>query len=79
MSNRQIDLHCHSSASDGSDSPTELVRRAAKVGLRALALTDHDTVSGLENTTRTAIQAMWAGESVDTTIATIMEAKLLGE
>ena len=40
---------------------------------------EYDTVSGLENTTRTAIQAMWAGESVDTTIATIMEAKLLGE
>ena len=47
MSNRQLDLHCHSSASDGSDSPTRLVRRAAEVGLRALALTDHDTVSGL--------------------------------
>ncbi len=40
---------------------------------------EYDTVSGLENATRTAIQAMWAGESVDTTIATIMDAKLFGE
>lgn len=42
-----IDLHCHSSASDGTDTPTELVRRAAEAGLSALALTDHDTVEGL--------------------------------
>ena len=36
---------------------------------------EYDTVSGLENDTRTAIQAMWAGESVDTTIQTIIEAR----
>lgn len=40
---------------------------------------EYDTVSGLENDTRTAIQAMWAGESVDTTIQTIMDARSLGE
>lgn len=42
-----IDLHTHSSASDGTDSPAELVRHAARAGLTALALTDHDTISGL--------------------------------
>lgn len=43
-----IDLHCHSSFSDGSDSPRELARRAAAVGLAAIALTDHDTTAGHE-------------------------------
>ena len=42
-----IDLHTHSTASDGSLSPGELVDLAAKKGLAALALTDHDTLDGL--------------------------------
>ena len=42
-----IDLHSHSTASDGSDSPAALVDLAARTGLSALALTDHDTVAGL--------------------------------
>lgn len=42
-----IDLHTHSSASDGTNSPAELVRQAARAGLAAVALTDHDTLSGL--------------------------------
>ncbi|WP_222705785.1 PHP domain-containing protein [Salidesulfovibrio onnuriiensis] len=42
-----IDLHTHSTASDGTDSPRELVRKAAEIGLEALALTDHDTLQGL--------------------------------
>lgn len=42
-----VDLHSHSTASDGRLSPTELVALAASRGLRALALTDHDTVAGL--------------------------------
>jgi len=42
-----IDLHTHSTASDGSLSPRALVKEAARLGLTALALTDHDTVSGL--------------------------------
>ena len=41
------DLHTHSLASDGSDSPAQLVRRACSAGLAAFSLTDHDTVSGL--------------------------------
>jgi len=42
-----IDLHTHSSASDGSLSPAELITRARSIGLRAIALTDHDTTDGL--------------------------------
>lgn len=41
------DFHCHSNHSDGSLAPTELVHRAADCGVDHLALTDHDTVSGL--------------------------------
>jgi len=41
------DLHCHSTASDGSLSPTDLVSRAAEKGVTTLALTDHDTTAGL--------------------------------
>jgi hypothetical protein len=42
-----VDLHVHSSASDGSISPAAVVRHAAEVGLKAIALTDHDTVAGV--------------------------------
>ena len=42
-----IDLHCHSTFSDGSLTPEQLADEAAKIGLTALALTDHDTVAGL--------------------------------
>ena len=42
-----IDLHCHSTASDGLLNPEELVARAAANGVEILALTDHDGVSGL--------------------------------
>jgi len=45
---RGIDLHCHSHCSDGTLSPTELLQRAAGRDVRLLALTDHDTVSGLD-------------------------------
>lgn len=43
----RIDLHCHSTASDGILSPAELVSRAKSQGVTLLALTDHDTVAGL--------------------------------
>ncbi|MFJ6541498.1 PHP domain-containing protein [Streptomyces sp. NPDC091385] len=42
----RIDLHCHSTASDGTDTPAELVRNAARAGLDVVALTDHDTTRG---------------------------------
>lgn len=44
----EVDLHLHSDASDGTLPPAEVVRRAAAVGLAGIALTDHDTVDGLE-------------------------------
>lgn len=43
----RIDLHTHSSVSDGTDTPEELVRKAAAAGLDVVALTDHDTFDGL--------------------------------
>jgi len=42
----KIDLHTHSNASDGSDSPSELITNAIDAGINVLALTDHDTVAG---------------------------------
>lgn len=42
----RIDLHAHSNASDGTDTPAELVAAAVAAGLDVVALTDHDTVSG---------------------------------
>jgi len=43
-----IDLHTHTLASDGSDTSLELVEAAAKAGIEMLAVTDHDTVEGVE-------------------------------
>ncbi|MDX1559877.1 MAG: PHP domain-containing protein [Marinobacter sp.] len=51
-----IDLHCHSTASDGALSPAALVERAAGRGVTHLALTDHDTIAGLAEA-ETAAQA----------------------
>jgi len=42
-----IDLHCHSTFSDGSYSPTRLVEMGVEAGLTALALTDHDCMAGI--------------------------------
>lgn len=50
----QIDLHTHTTASDGTLNPADLVREAASIGLWAVAITDHDTVGGLS-------QALQAG------------------
>ena len=43
----RVDLHTHSTASDGEVAPDQLVLRAAKAGLQAIALTDHDTLEGV--------------------------------
>lgn len=43
----RLDLHCHSTCSDGTATPAELVRLAAELDFEAIALTDHDTVAGL--------------------------------
>lgn len=47
MSPTFVDLHTHSTASDGTFSPTELIDQAKQNGLSAIALTDHDTVDGI--------------------------------
>jgi predicted metal-dependent phosphoesterase TrpH len=52
-----VDLHMHSTASDGSRSPSEVVRAAKRAELVAIALTDHDTVAGL-------VEARAAGEEL---------------
>lgn len=43
-----IDLHVHSTASDGSFSPLEIMKLAQKAGIRAISLTDHDTIDGVK-------------------------------
>jgi predicted metal-dependent phosphoesterase TrpH len=48
-----VDLHMHSTASDGSRQPADVVRAAKAAGLAAIALTDHDSVAGLEEAQRT--------------------------
>lgn len=51
------DLHAHSTASDGTLTPAELVRAAAASGIRTLALTDHDSVAGLAEAGAAAAEA----------------------
>lgn len=50
-----IDLHTHSTASDGIYSPTELLQQAHDIGLRVLALTDHDSTAGLDEASEAAL------------------------
>src|SRR5215471_4993096 len=50
----RVDLHSHSTVSDGLDSPAELVRLMAYAGISAFALTDHDTLQGLPEARREA-------------------------
>ena len=52
-----IDLHCHTTASDGSFSPTQLVQHARELGLQSVAVTDHDTFGAWD-------EAMQAGEEL---------------
>ena len=62
----RIDLHTHSSISDGTDAPSELVDRALQVGLDVIALTDHDTFAGLD-------EAVSRGEQVGVRVVRGME------
>jgi predicted metal-dependent phosphoesterase TrpH len=57
MSVRTADLQLHSTASDGSDDPSEVVRRAAALGFAAIALTDHDTLDGVAEAQQAASSA----------------------
>ena len=66
-----IDLHTHSIYSDGSSTPAELIDLAVANGLRAMALTDHDTVEGVEEMLRLGKQAgitVLTGVEVSTTL-----------
>ena len=45
---KYIDLHVHTNASDGTCTPSEVVEKALQIGLSAIAITDHDTVSGIK-------------------------------
>lgn len=53
---QMIDLHTHSTASDGTFSPAKLVAEAKRVGLKAFALTDHDTMDGVKEASLAAQQ-----------------------
>jgi len=53
---RFVDLHTHSTASDGASSPAQLIASADRLGLAAVALTDHDTLSGLAQAAAAAEQ-----------------------
>ena len=71
-----VDLHCHSTVSDGTLSPREVVRRAHRNGVQAMALTDHDEISGLADASDEAarlglcffqgveISVSWAEETI---------------
>lgn len=48
MDNRIVDLHTHTTESDGSFTPEELILEAKRVGLSAIAITDHDSISGIK-------------------------------
>ena len=52
----QVDLHCHSTASDGALAPAEVVARAHARGVRLLALTDHDTLEGIAEARAAAVK-----------------------
>lgn len=52
----RIDLHAHSYMSDGTDSPTQVVRHAAAAGLDVVALTDHDTTRGWDEAAVAAVE-----------------------
>ncbi len=51
-----VDLHTHSTASDGTETPAQVVRMAYDLGLKGVALTDHDTVAGLDEAEAEAAQ-----------------------
>ncbi len=61
MVRARADLHTHSVCSDGSDSPAVLVRKAEKMGLGGIALTDHDTLKGLRDFMDAASRANLTG------------------
>ncbi len=53
-----LELHCHTTCSDGTLTPTELVQEALKTGVKALAITDHDTLAGWDEAIAAAGNAL---------------------
>ena len=72
MMNKYIDLHTHSTCSDGTLTPEEVVAEAAKTGLSAIALTDHDTIAGLPS-------AIEAGKRYGIEVITGIEFSVTGD
>ena len=67
-----IDLHSHTTASDGTFSPRELVQHAREIGLQAIAVTDHDTFGGWD-------EASQAGEELGVEVVPGIELSVAGE
>lgn len=63
---REIDLHVHTDISDGSETPENTVKHAKSLGLRAIAITDHDSINGVE-------RAQAAGAELGLEVAAGME------
>lgn len=69
---KYIDLHTHSTCSDGTLTPTEVVKLASEKGLAAIALTDHDTIDGLK-------EAVEAGKKYGIEVITGIEFSVTGD
>ncbi len=74
-----IDLHVHSNYSDGTLSPTELVALAMEKKLSAFALTDHDTVDGVEEALTAARKASTSGHSITVIPGAEISAAYMGQ
>ena len=72
MTKKLVDLHLHSTCSDGSYAPAEVVRMAAKVGLSAMALADHDNIDGID-------AAMAAGRELGIEVISAVELSVVWE
>jgi 3',5'-nucleoside bisphosphate phosphatase len=78
-----VDLHAHTSASDGSDGPWELVEAAAAAGIEVLAVTDHDTVTAVAGAKaageRLGVEVLAGCELTVTASARVVHTLLYGE
>ncbi len=72
MDERLIDLHTHSTASDGSMAPADVVKHAKEHGISAIALSDHDTTDGVD-------EAMAAGRELGVEIIPAIEMSVVSE
>lgn len=76
---KYIDLHVHSNASDGTLSPTELVKAAMKNNLSAFALTDHDTIKGIDEAISAASDLSKNGQSIRVIPGTELSVTYMGQ